>query len=53
MTAAIGFPTLRLVRITIGVQSHPKAITLTLGNLQPGKWREVSPEEHEALHRLL
>jgi 23S rRNA pseudouridine2457 synthase len=39
MTGAIGFPTLRLVRIAIGpisLQSHP---------LFPGEWREVSASE--------
>jgi 23S rRNA pseudouridine2457 synthase len=39
MTAAVGLPTLRLVRIAIGpfsLQSHP---------LWPGDWREVSPAE--------
>lgn len=33
MTAAVGFPTLRLVRIRIG--------TLSLGDLPPGKWRKI------------
>jgi 23S rRNA pseudouridine2457 synthase len=33
MTAAIGHPTLRLVRIAIG--------EITLGNLLPGQWREL------------
>lgn len=37
MTAAVGFPTLRLVRVGIGA--------LTLGNLQPGAWRELTREE--------
>ncbi|WP_245813309.1 pseudouridine synthase [Kiloniella majae] len=37
MTAAVGFPTLRLVRESIG--------KLRLGRLQPGEWRAVSPEE--------
>ena len=32
MTAAVGFPTLRLVRVKVG--------TWTLGRLQPGEWRE-------------
>lgn len=39
MTAAIGLPTLRLVRSAIGpfsLASHP---------LMPGEWREVSPQE--------
>jgi 23S rRNA pseudouridine2457 synthase len=34
MTAAVGHPTLRLIRIAIG--------PITLGNLQPGHWRELS-----------
>lgn len=33
MTAAVGFPTLRLIRVQIGKWS--------LGDLQPGEWREV------------
>ena len=38
MTAAVGHPTLRLVRIAIG--------TLTLNQLRlaPGEWREMTPE---------
>lgn len=39
MTGAIGFPTLRLIRIAIGpisLQTHP---------LWPGEWREISEEE--------
>lgn len=34
MTAAVGHPTLRLVRVAIG--------GLTLGDLPPGQWREVA-----------
>lgn len=34
MTASVGFPTLRLIRIQIG--------NLSLGSLQPGKWRVVT-----------
>lgn len=37
MTAAVGHPTLRLVRVAIG--------KWTLGSLQPGQWRELSKEE--------
>ncbi len=37
MTAAIGHPTLRLVRTKIGA--------LELGDLAPGKWRELSAAE--------
>ncbi|MGH8809315.1 MAG: pseudouridine synthase [Noviherbaspirillum sp.] len=39
MTAAVGLPTLRLIRIAIGpfsLATHP---------LWPGEWREVSPSE--------
>ena len=45
MTAAIGYPTLRLVRRAIG------AITLT--GLAPGELRELSREEIEALRRSI
>jgi 23S rRNA pseudouridine2457 synthase len=41
MTAAINHPTLRLVRVAIG--------DLTLGNLQPGEWRELTAEELRSL----
>jgi 23S rRNA pseudouridine2457 synthase len=37
MTAAVGHPTLRLVRCAIG--------TITLKDLTPGKWRWVDPRE--------
>ncbi len=41
MTAAVGCPTLRLVRTAIG--------PVPLGTLQPGEWRELSAEEVAAL----
>jgi len=41
MTAAVGYPTLRLVRVGIG--------PLSLGNLQPGEWRELTRDELLAL----
>ncbi len=37
MTAAVGFPTLRLVRVKIG--------TLTLEGLSPGTWRDLTADE--------
>lgn len=37
MTAAVGHPTLRLIRIAIG--------PILLGDLPPGKWRDLGPEE--------
>lgn len=42
-TAAVGFPTLRLVRVAIG--------TLQLGSLKPGEWRYLSPDEVKNLYR--
>jgi len=43
MTAAVGYPTLRLVRISIG--------SLDLGGLRPGEKRDLSPEEIENLRQ--
>jgi 23S rRNA pseudouridine2457 synthase len=39
MTAAIGYPTLRLVRVRIG--------GLWLGELEVGQWRELGREQRE------
>jgi 23S rRNA pseudouridine2457 synthase len=44
MTAAVGFPTLRLVRIAIG--------PIELGDLAPGRWLELNADELSALRRL-
>ena len=44
MTAAVGFPTLRLVRVAIG--------PIELGDLQPGEWRELDDQERAALKKL-
>ncbi len=44
MTAAVGFPTLRLIRIAIG--------ELTLGNLMPGEYRELTATELAKLMRF-
>ncbi|URR35657.1 pseudouridine synthase [Thermosynechococcus sp. HN-54] len=41
MTAAVGLPTLRLVRVAIA--------NLQLGDLAPGEWREILPQERQAL----
>jgi 23S rRNA pseudouridine2457 synthase len=41
MTAAVGHPTLRLVRVGIG--------PIALGNLEPGQWRELTAAERKAL----
>jgi 23S rRNA pseudouridine2457 synthase len=45
MTAAVGYPTLRLVRIAIG--------PLTVAGLQPGAWRHLTPDEVAALRRAV
>ncbi|MEJ5241266.1 MAG: pseudouridine synthase [Anaerolineales bacterium] len=45
MTAAVGFPTLRLVRVAIG--------PLTLEGLQPGEWRFLTATELQTLRRAL
>jgi 23S rRNA pseudouridine2457 synthase len=45
MTAAVGHPTLRLVRVGLG--------PLTLGDLQPGDWRDLTPGELDALRAML
>lgn len=43
MTAAVGFPTLRLVRVSIG------SLKLADLGLDPGQWRELSRPEQQAL----
>lgn len=43
MTAAIGHPTLRLRRVRIG--------KFSLGNLNPGQWRELNGEERADVFR--
>ncbi|MFC1975495.1 pseudouridine synthase [Chloroflexota bacterium] len=45
MTAAVGHPTLRLVRIAIG--------PLTLGQLLPGQWRDLTDDELKVLWQSL
>ena len=44
MTAAVGHPTLRLVRIAIG--------PIVLGALRPGEFQELTPQERQALTLL-
>ena len=41
MTAAVGFPTLRLIRVSIG------GLKLADLALQPGEWRELSSGEKQ------
>ncbi len=42
MTAAVGHPTVRLIRIAIG--------PLALGDLPPGQWRELTSREIEQIY---
>lgn len=51
MTAAVGYPTLRLVRISIGINKYYDR-QLRLDGLQPGQWRELSQSEQKILSRL-
>jgi 23S rRNA pseudouridine2457 synthase len=41
MTAAVDHPTLRLIRIAIG--------PISLGDLRPGQWRDLTPAEQKRL----
>jgi 23S rRNA pseudouridine2457 synthase len=43
MTAAVGLPTLRLVRVAIGAVS--------LGELKPGEWRYLTKDEVDSLRK--
>ncbi len=45
MTAAVGHPTLRLIRLAIG--------PINLGQLTPGQWRDLTPAELQALWHSL
>lgn len=45
MTAAVGFPTLRLVRMSLGTNTYK----LDISGLNPGEWRELSATETKQL----
>jgi 23S rRNA pseudouridine2457 synthase len=49
MTAAVGYPTLRLIRTAITLDKNTK---LCLEGLQPSQWREVTARERKALENL-
>ncbi len=49
MTAAVGFPTLRLVRSALFLTGDSSLSLLTLKGLQPGEWRELTAEERRSL----
>jgi 23S rRNA pseudouridine2457 synthase len=52
MTAAVGFPTLRLVRVAMGLGRGRHGLSLSLEGLQAGEWREVTAKEREYLEKL-
>ena len=51
MTAAVGLPTLRLLRV--GIDLMDGAAPLCLDGLEPGRWRQVSAGEERRLAALL
>jgi len=51
MTAAVGLPTLRLVRVAIDLMDG--ALPLDLPGLAPGAWREVTSLEADRLEQVL
>jgi 23S rRNA pseudouridine2457 synthase len=51
MTAAIGLPTLRLVRVAIDLMDQGPPLTLV--GLEPGQWRQAHPNEQARLNALL
>jgi 23S rRNA pseudouridine2457 synthase len=50
MTAAVGLPTLRLLRVAIDLMDGDPP--LDLAGLAPGQWRHVTPQERQRLDRL-
>jgi len=51
MTAAVGLPTLRLIRVSIDLNDG--APPLNLFGLSKGQWRAIHPAESDRLTRLL
>jgi 23S rRNA pseudouridine2457 synthase len=51
MTAAIGYPTLRLIRMGIDLMDNLPPINLR--GLEPGRWRPATAEEDGRLRQLL
>ncbi len=48
MTAAVGFPTLRLIRVAIGKNTQQ----INLKSLEPGQWRELTIQEINDLNNF-
>lgn len=57
MTAAVGYPTLRLVRVSFTFEGRSQkgkpGLQLQLGDLQPGQWRLLTPLEQQLLMKTL
>ena len=59
MTAAIGFPTLRLVRVGISIKiaqrknGKPQFYDFRLDSLQPGEYRQLTNQEQQMIQKLL
>ena len=51
MTAAVGLPTLRLIRHSIDLMDGGPPLSLI--GLASGQWRELTPDEHQRLTALL
>ena len=51
MTAAVGLPTLRLVRVAMDLMDGEEP--LNLDGLSPGSWRPVNEDENQRLTRLV
>lgn len=51
MTAAVGLPTLRLIRVAIDLNDGSPALSLC--GLAPGEWRPVDPEEQRRMEQLM
>ena len=53
MTAAVGYPTLRLVRIAMGITQKHGFTQITLDALKPGQWRYLTTKELKILAKIL
>lgn len=52
MTASVGFPTLRLVRVAIAIARGKHLTQLHLDGLEPGQWRDLTSAELDVLQKL-
>lgn len=52
MTAAVGFPTLRLVRVGMGIVDRKQIYQLRLDGLEVGQWRNLTAIEEQILQNI-